>query len=259
MKLDYFDLISPLSLDIVGVGRIKSPKLIEVADLSYYVYAQYVSCLRMKADDYIDTFKKEEYLELYTKFDLILYDPEFRNIINKALNFFLIEEFEWYEEYESFLSTKKIEKEDGQIELIATGIINSKNYDDVLDIILQRVHITPDKNDVSDIRNIKGKNARRIYQKIHQGRKKLRAASGASSDLTLPNIISSVAAKSGSLNWTNIWDITIYQLFDAFERLQIIDQYDIASTQVSVWGDKEKKFKFGAWNSNIYNTGNDAG
>ena len=258
MKLDYFDLISPLPLDIVSVGRIKSPKLIEVADLSYYVYAQYVSYLRMKADDYIDTFKKEEDLELYTKFDLILYDPEFRNIINKALNFFLIEEFEWYEEYESFLSTKKIEKEDGQIELIATGIINSKNYDDILDIILQRVHITPDKNDVSDIRKIKGKNARRIYQKIHQGRKKLRAASGSSSDLTLPNIISSVAAKSGSLNWTNIWDITIYQLFDAFERLQIIDQYDIASTQVAVWGDKEKKFKFSAWNSSIYNTGSDA-
>ena len=110
----------------------------------------------MKADDYIDTFKKED-LELYTKFDLILYDPEFRNIINKALNFFFVEEFEWYEEYESFLSTKKIGKEDEQIELIATGIINSKNYDDVLDIILQRVHITPDKNDVSDIRNIRGR------------------------------------------------------------------------------------------------------
>ncbi len=71
--------------------------------------------------------------------------------------------------------------------------------------------------------------------------------------MSLPNIISSVAVRSLSLNWINIWDITIYQLFNEFERLQIIDQYDIASTQVSVWGDKEKKFKFGAWSS-IYIT-----
>lgn len=258
MKLEYFDLISPLPLDIVGVGRVKSPKLIEVADLSYYVYTQYVSCLRMKPDDYIDTFKKDEDLNLFTKFDLILYDSEFRKIINKALNFFFIEDFEWYEEYQSFLSTKQIEKNDGQIELIATGIINDNNYDEILEIILQRVHITVDKNDVDDVRNITGKNARRIYKMIHKGRKKLQKASSANSDLTLPNIISSVATKSESLNWTNIWDITIYQLFDSFERLQIIDQYGIASTQVSVWGDKEKKFKFGAWSSNIYNTENDA-
>lgn len=51
MKLDYFDLISPLPLDLVGIGRIKSPKLIEIADISYYVYAQYVSCLRMTPSD----------------------------------------------------------------------------------------------------------------------------------------------------------------------------------------------------------------
>ena len=60
MKLDYFDLISPLPLDLVGIGRIKSPKLIEIADISYYVYAQYVSCLRMTPSDYIEDFKIED-------------------------------------------------------------------------------------------------------------------------------------------------------------------------------------------------------
>lgn len=137
MKLDYFDLISPLPLDIVGVGRIKSPKLIEVADISYYVYAQYVSYLRMTPDDYIDTFKIEDSdIELYTKFDIILYDPNFRNMIKNALNFFFIENFEWFDEYQSFLCTEEIVMENGESELLAKGIINSKNYFDVLDIIL---------------------------------------------------------------------------------------------------------------------------
>ena len=219
MKLDYFDLISPLPLDLVGIGRIKSPKLIEIADISYYVYAQYVSCLRMTPSDYIEDFKIEDPdINLYTKFDLILY---------------------------------------GDTELLAKGIINSKNYYDVLDIILQRVHITPDNTEVTDITKIKNKRGLKIYKRLQKVKREFKKSSGGNPDLSLPNIISSVAVRSLSLNWINIWDITIYQLFNEFERLQIIDQYDIASTQVSVWGDKEKKFKFGAWSSNIYNK-NDA-
>ena len=254
MKLDYFDLISPLPLDLVGIGRIKSPKLIEIADISYYVYAQYVSYLRMTPDDYIDTFKIEDSdIELYTKFDIILYDPNFRNMIKNALNFFFIENFEWFDEYQSFLCTEEIVRENGDSELLAKGIINSKNYFDVLDIILQRVHITPDKTEVTDITKIKNKRGLKVYKRMQQVKRKFKKTSGGNPDLSLPNIISSVAVRSLSLNWINIWDITIYE----FERLQIIDQYDIASTQVSVWGDKEKKFKFGAWSSNIYNE-NDA-
>ena len=256
--LDYFDLISPLPLDLVGIGRIKSPKLIEIADISYYVYAQYVSCLRMTPSDYIEDFKIEDPdINLYTKFDLILYDSNFRNMIKNALNFFFVEDFEWFDEYKSFLYTEEIVRENGDTELLAKGIINSKNYYDVLDIILQRVHITPDNTVVTDITKIKNKRGLKIYKRLQKVKREFKKSSGGNPDLSLPNIISSVAVRSLSLNWINIWDITIYQLFNEFERLQIIDQYDIASTQVSVWGDKEKKFKFGAWSSNIYNK-NDA-
>lgn len=258
MKLDYFDLISPLPLDLVGIGRIKSPKLIEIADISYDVYAQYVSCLRMTPSDYIEDFKIEDPdINLYTKFDLILYDSNFRNMIKNALNFFFVEDFEWFDEYKSFLYTEEIVRENGDTELLAKGIINSKNYYDVLDIILQRVHITPDNTEVTDITKIKNKRGLKIYKRLQKVKREFKKSSGGNPDLSLPNIISSVAVRSLSLNWINIWDITIYQLFNEFERLQIIDQYDIASTQVSVWGDKEKKFKFGAWSSNIYNK-NDA-
>lgn len=259
MKLDYFDLISPLPLDLVGIGRIKSPKLIEIADISYHVYAQYVSYLRMTPDDYVDTFKIEDSdIELYTKFDIIVYDSNFRNMIKNALNFFFIENFEWFDEYQSFICTQEIVRENGDQELLAKGIINSKNYFDVFDIILQRIHITPDKTEVTDISKIKNKRGLKIYKRMQQVKRKFKKTSGGNPDLSLPNIISSVAVRSLSLNWINIWDITIYQLFNEFERLHIIDQYDIASTQVSVWGDKEKKFKFAAWSSNIYNE-NDAG
>ena len=55
-----------------------------------------------------------------------------------------------------------------------------------------------------------------------------------------------------NLNWINIWDITVYQLYDTFERLTINDQYESSKLSVSVWGDKEKKFRFGVWHNNIF-------
>ena len=94
--------------------------------------------------------------------------------------------------------------------------------------------------EVDDLSKVKNKRGLRNYLKIHKGRKKFNKKTGGNSSLTLPNIISSVAAKSNNLNWNTIWDITVFQLFDAFERLQIIDQYDVFSTQVAVWETKKR-------------------
>ena len=58
MKLDYFDLISPLPLELYKIGHIKSPKLKEIAEISYFTYAQYVSFLKMKPIDYYDNLNE---------------------------------------------------------------------------------------------------------------------------------------------------------------------------------------------------------
>ncbi len=123
----------------------------------------------MTPSDYIEDFKIEDPdINLYTKFDLILYDSNFRNMIKNALNFFFVEDFEWFDEYKSFLYTEEIVRENGDTELLAKGIINSKNYYDVLDIILQRVHITPDNTEVTDITKIKNKRGLKIYKRLQK-------------------------------------------------------------------------------------------
>lgn len=259
VKLDYFDCISPLPLVLQNVGSVISPKLSDVAKISYYVYAQYVSALRMTPEDFYDKQLKEkevdfEYVFTSTKFDLILYNEQFREIITAALNFFFLEHFEFYPEYRAFLLTEK----DSGGDLKVKGVIDQNNYADVVDIILQRIHITPDETEVDDISKVKNKLGLKIYEKIMKGRKRMRKAKSNDPDLTLPNIIAATAAKSLSLNWNTIWDITVFQLFDIFERLQIIDSYEIASSQVATWGDKDNKFKFGQWMSNIYDKNRDA-
>ena len=57
-----------------------------------------------------------------------------------------------------------------------------------------------------------------------------------------------------SINYTNVWDMTVYQLWDTFARLRNNEIYASGRTSVSVWGDKENKFDYNLWFKNITTT-----
>lgn len=65
--------------------------------------------------------------------------------------------------------------------------------------------------------------------------------------MELGNIISAVANKSQSLNILNIWDLTIYQLWDCFSRISNNNLYAIQSMQAAAWGNKDNSFDAAAW------------
>ena len=251
MQLSYSELISPKPLELNHIGSIVSPTLRQIEDITYRAYVLYVAHLRMTPEEYFETYCPEQKVDVEmlintTKFDLVVLDQYFRNIILSALNFFFVENFQYIFEpgYECFV----VMDEEKNI----THAITRQNYNDVINIILQRIHITPEKNIVDDLSKVKNKRGKKIYEKIFAGRKKLKKAKANNPDYDYANIISSVASYCPNLNWINIWDITVYQLYDTFERLTINDQYESSKLSVSVWGDKEKKFRFGVWHNNIF-------
>ena len=65
--------------------------------------------------------------------------------------------------------------------------------------------------------------------------------------MELGNIISAVANKSHSLNILNIWDLTVFQVWDCFSRLSNNSIYDIQSMSVAAWGNKDNAFDISAW------------
>ena len=65
--------------------------------------------------------------------------------------------------------------------------------------------------------------------------------------MELGNIISAVANFHPSLNEYNIWNLTVYQLWDSFYKLINNNIYTIQSTSVAVWGDKDKQFNINEW------------
>lgn len=255
IKLDYFDLISEEPIFVENVGSILCPKLSDIRKINYYTYCSYIQALKITPEDYFDVLEEKANVKVpietimeITKFDLLMSDSMLLQSVIDAFNFFFVEDVYFDPNQVMFVVS---ENDDENI----IGYITKDNYVDVVNIILQRINIEIDENEVDDLSKVKNKRGKKILEKIREGRKKMKKAKEKSSDekkQSLANIISSVAAFCSNINYTQIWSLTVYQLYDLFSRLNIIDKYNISSTSVSVWGDEKKQFKFGVWNDNIY-------
>lgn len=94
--------------------------------------------------------------------------------------------------------------------------------------------------------------ARKIYEKLLSAQKKEKKRRKADINLSLPNIISAVSNCHPTINPINVWDLTLFQLFDTFNRMRANKIYEIDSTRVSVWGDEKKTFDIALWYKNEY-------
>lgn len=260
IKLDYFDLISDEPITIENVGSIKCPYLKDIKNISYFTYSSFVHCLMLTPQVYFDELEKkgvkvdDETFLFTTKYDLLTLDNALFLSVLRALNFFFVESVVVNEKKyidESVLEFHTINEKNNIV-----GVINEDNYSSIVNVILQMLSVDIEKDDVEDLSKVKNKRGKKIYEKILKGRRAMKKAKENASNSTkrqsLPNIISSVAAFSNNTNYTQIWDLTIYQLYDLFNRLNLIDQYNITSTSVSVWGDEKKQFKTGSWNDNFH-------
>lgn len=267
IKLDYFTLLSPDPIYINGVGSVKSPTLREISGLENKVntYCFYINLFLLTIKEYYDGFEKEntifsyypkelknkmlslkkQYDEIFqdskdeiTFFNYLIHDDILRFEILNALNFFIVEDVRFDEKNLVYLIYDKIKTQN------PIGIIHSKNYSDVVDIILQRVNIENKKKD-ENLPKVKNKIAEKLLAKMNKS--ELHIKNKNDEKMSIANIISSLASHHPTLNITNIWDITIYQLYDQFSRTQLNDAYNLLSTRVSFWGDKENKFDDSLW------------
>lgn len=131
------------------------------------------------------------------------------------------------------------------------GAIAKDNFSQVMSLLQQICCIYNEEESLDDMK-FKNNLARKLMEKMLKAKKKEQEAKKSDLNLTIPNIISSLANKHPSLNYVNIWDLTIFQLLDAFNRTQANSMYDIDSTRVSVWGDEKKTFDVSLWYKNNY-------
>ena len=226
---------------------------------------------------------KKQYEELDTEeklsisfYDLLMYDELLICSFIEAFDFFFEEEVDFVVDgneitdaqfsfitYNKIDTPQKIKLNNGnEYSTIKTnrelvGVINRGNFKDVVDIILQRNSVQMEEEiTAEDLTKVKNKNkVMQLMEKMKKGQKQLdktrekkREEKGMASDTELANIISCVAAKNhNGLNMINIWDMTIYNLYEQFKLIRENNIHDAETLSVFVWGDKSNKFDIDAW------------
>lgn len=101
-------------------------------------------------------------------------------------------------------------------------VINKDNIDRILDKIFMAYCISLPREEKEDFKPA-NEAARRLMEQIKKNRAK---APKKKANFDLSSIISGMSWKCSNISILNIWDLTLYQLYDGFYRLDVIDNYD---------------------------------
>lgn len=243
MKLNYFDLLSPNPIQVPNAGGILSPTLRSISSVGYNTYQHYLSVILTHpafcgtTDGGEDTFFLLSEQEKTNRiFEMLTANESSAALLQTALNFFVAGTVAYTDEYRGFL----VKNGNRMI-----GLITKENYPQICDVIRQRNCIASDPKE--DLSKVKSRKAMEIIKKLQIGRAGKAKHTKPDSNMEIGNIISAVANKSPSLNPLNIWDLTVYQLWDSFFRLSNNSVYDIQSLSAAVWGDKDHHFDATLW------------
>lgn len=263
MRLEHSIQINPFPI-LLSIGTLKKPKLREIFDtssgMSFEKFEQYELFLKMTPEYFYTKLKKDDGgIELWNSFtekkqneiklyDILTEDKNLCDIYVEIFNFFFVENVVFKENL--FVLLKK-GANDLSVDNVQ-GVIHSETFDTILDIICQICCINNEKKS-SDTLPFKNKLAKKLYERMQKAQSSEKK-NVENMNLTIPNIISSVSAKHPSINYINIWDLTIFQLLDNFNRMQVNSMYEINSTRISVWGDEKKTFDAALWYKNHYDT-----
>jgi len=273
MKLEYGTLLCPDPIKL-SMGTIKQPTLRDIRELSFEKFGAYELYMKITPEEYYtqilkpnggekiwDSLTLQQKVEM-TMYDLLIQDKEIRSVYLDIFSFFFLEEIVFVDDLFIILKdeSERPEKEDDG-ELSADdicGVISKDNFNDILELLQQVCHIyDADKSQEEAKAKYKNKLADTLMKKMKKGQeeqKKREAKRSGNKDMTLSNIISSVANKHPTLSPLNIWDITVFILLDSFDRIQTNEDYDMLKRSVSVWGDEKKIFKREYWHKNLYET-----
>lgn len=204
----------PLVVDSITVY---SPKLIQIANIGYPIY-------NINLGVCINDGLPPHCMEYENKFDNVLqYDGEYLTYFLWGLEFFTSKTF--VKQNECFIV------EDESLRL------DRNNFDGLVYLLKLANCVDPEKDRVKGMRN------KDLDEKIAKAKRELNERLGRSPDdnkIELIDLISVLASKHNNLNIMNIWDLNYFQFNNQFNRMQLVENYDLGIRQLLAGADKDK-------------------
>lgn len=247
MPFDYFDMLSGDSVPLYGVGHIRSPKLKELKPtegIGLQAYKFYLNVLSWDKDGFIKYDQLMHYRmvaklnrECFNVFDVVTLLPQTRELCRGVLSFFMVEKIDWNDKERKFIVFRQ---EDG----IPVGEINRTNFEDIRAAILQCNYVGLDCDDRPAV--IADQKTKDLWDKAQAFLKDQASKSDTNApEYHLSNIISKVCAVHPSYNLLNVYELTIFQLYDAFLQIGYMRSADLSARIFSNHGGE--KFRFEDW------------
>lgn len=245
IKLNYIDRISPYGVMLRNVGRIHSPVLADILKTGYNQYQRILTLFLYTPERYFTDISTEsgtenlwnqlnnEQKNNLTMFDILTSTEEVRSELISGLALFILGDFEWDEKHQAILIDKRI---DGKNQTIG-GYIDRSNYLTVVKVILQLLEIADDDMP-EETPKFRTEKDRLFYEKFQAKKKEFAHTKKGDPNLELPNMISLLCTFHSSLNYSNIFALTVGQIRDTFSQLAKAKQLNIAEMNYSVWGGK---------------------
>lgn len=248
MNFSYTDLISGDSIFLRGAGHIRPPQLKEllptkgIGEFTYNLYLNILTWNKSDVYKFIGFFseKKAAILknnEQLSVFDLITVIDELRMLVEKTLSFFLDEELKWDGVRHKFITLEKNSQK--QI-----GEITRENFDEVRDCILQMNYITGGIKKDTEIK-FASKKAKILWERAQKYNWDGSGKKSQNKKLTLGNIVSKLCAANIGYNLLNIYELTIYQLYDQFFQMKYLHGVALGERIYTNYGGK--RFDPEAW------------
>ena len=245
MKFSYADLIAGDSIPVNGVGHFKSPKLWQLMPtkgIGTWVYNFYLNILSWDKEDVLKfisgigmSTKALETREELTTFDIIVLVGNLKELLREAMAFFMDENLEWDEASYTFIAYSREETQK------AVGYINRDNFDDVKDMMLQVNYIgIGDQAKPTKFSSAKAKELWELAQKHLKETKHPK-----DKRMELGNIISKLCAVNCGYTLLNIYDLTVFQLYDQFFQYGYMRAMDLNERAFTIHGGKN--FSFETW------------
>ena len=253
MNLNYEDLICGDPIPIPEVGHIRSPHLYELMPsrgIGFWTYNLYLNLLSWDKEDLIN-FARSSMGKKYSvfsranglnAFDIVTLVDMPRQMMIEAMSFFMLEDLVWCDDKRYFSVRDKETQEE-------IGKISRENFDEVRDMMLQMNYVS--SRHVNKAPHFSNEKARALWE---NAQKHLReAAKNPSSDkrMNLGNIISKLSCVGVGYTLLNIYDLTVFQLYDQFFQYGYLRAMGISDMAYSNHGGKN--FDIQAWLKPITN------
>jgi hypothetical protein len=226
IKLDELKLLRGKEILIDGVGILKPITINEITEIGEKNFYQYLNNLCFNIDDLNATEEQRENFlnNNITTFQIILsvclHDLEYLQLIIKSLKFFFKEDVCFVKSLGVFFLN----------EFNEYRFISEKNFEDIKTII--RLQNGLSKNDILD-ENPKDERTKILLEKRRKAREKLEKAKSKNNNsdsepLTFADLVSIMCANANGVNHENVWNMNFYMFQNQFQRMKLIDDYDIS-------------------------------